>query len=221
MTGPSARAANRTPIRRICLASVLLGLLAACSVSADREPRDVLDEERPSAANTTIAVSPEPGTGSTVYFLGPPGAASASPLVPVGRAAQDEPTTLITTLFEGPTTREQELLGVRTAVPVGTRLLSAQLDSQGTLLLDVSAEFLSSAGDVLLDAVVQVVYTAAQIPGERRVRLLVEGEPQDWPTSAGTTTRDPLSVYDFPARLPVVTAAPAIGTTDTPAATGS
>jgi len=200
---------SSTPRIRRALAALLAVATAlattACSVSSDRQPRDVLDEERPSVANTTVPVSPTPGTGAIVYFLGPPGTADASPLVPVGRAAQEDPASLFTTLFEGPSAQEQRSLGVRTAIPVGTRLLSAALDSQGTLTLDVSAEFLGSAGDVLLDAVVQVVYTAAQLDGERRVRLLVEGEPQDWPTSAGTTTRDPLSVYDFPARLPVAT----------------
>lgn len=197
----------RRRLRRLVAitASLLLVAATACTVSSDRQPRDVLDEERPSAANTTVPVSPQPGTGSIVYFLGPPGTSAASPLVPVGRAAQRDPADLFATLFEGPSAQEQQALSVRTAIPVGTRLISAALDAQGTLTLDVSAEFLGNAGDVLLDAVVQVVYTAARVNGERRVRLLVEGEPQDWPTSAGTTTRDPLSVYDFPARLPVAT----------------
>lgn len=198
--------------RRRRLLGIAVSLLAltttACRVSSDRQPRDVLDQDRPSAANTTVPVSPQPGTGSIIYFLGPPGTSAASPLVPVGRAAQRDPADLFATLFEGPSAQEQQALSVRTAIPVGTRLLSAALDAQGTLTLDVSAEFLGSAGDVLLDAVVQVVYTAARLDGERRVRLLVEGEPQDWPTSAGTTTRDPLSVYDFPARLPVATLPP-------------
>lgn len=194
-------------------------VLSACSVSSDRQPRDVLDEDRPSSADTTVPVSPEPGTGSIVYFLGPPGTGATSPLVPVSRAEQEDTAALFGTLFDGPSAREQQSLSVRTAIPVGTQAISAELDPQGTLTLDVSAEFLGSAGDVLLDAVVQVVYTAARVPGERRVRLLVEGEPQDWPTSAGTTTRDPLSVYDFPARVPVATlpASSAAASTSTPA----
>lgn len=212
MSKQRQRRSSRVAPHRSATAA-LVGIVAvlsisACSVSSDREPRDVLDGERPSVANTTVPVSPKTGTGSIVYFLGPAGLSDASPLIGVGRAAEVDPVALFTTLFEGPSAQEQQSLGVRTAVPVGTHLLSAALGAQGTLTLDVSAEFLGNAGDVLLDAVVQIVYTAAQLDGERRVRLLVEGEPQDWPTSAGTTTRDPLSVYDFPARLPIATLPP-------------
>ena len=95
-------------------------------------------------------------------------------------------------------------------------LLSAEPSPQGTLTVDLSGEFLSNAGDVLLDAVAQVVFTASQLPGVRRVRLLVNGEAQDWPTGAGTTTRDPLSVYDFFERLPPITLATSGSTTTGP-----
>lgn len=200
--------APRSWVRHIGSLVLVAVALSACSLSVDRQPRDVLAEERPSAANTTTPAAAEPGTGSIVYFLGPAGAAAEAPLVAVGRASDDNPTTVFQSLFDGPSAQEQETLGVRTAIPVGTRLLSAELSALGTLTLDVSADFLAGAGDVLLDAIVQIVYTAAQLRGERRVLLLVEGEPQDWPTSAGTTRRDPLSIFDFPARLPVATLPP-------------
>lgn len=194
------------------LAGVLIGgmsvlvavvvLLTACSLSTDSEPRDVLDEEEPTLVNTTVGATPEAGTGSTVYFLGPDDGTAQSTLVAVSRAPATNPGELLTTLLEGPTVPEQQELGVRSAIPAGTRVLDSAVDGQGTLTLDLSSEFLANAGDVLLDAVAQVVFTASESIGVRRVRLLVEGETQDWPTSTGSTMREPLSVYDFADRAP-------------------
>ena len=121
---------------------------------------------------------------------------------------------VVDALLEGPSATEQDQLGVRTAIPAGTVLRSAALDAQGTLTVDLSAEFLSNAGDVLVDAVAQLIFTAAQLPGERRVRLLVEGEPQDWPTGSGTT-REPLSIYDFIDRITAATVPPGAAPTTT------
>jgi len=203
-------------IRRLLLLALATLVVSSCALSTDREPRDILDQEEPTLVNTTAAATPQPGTGSTVYFLGPSGASSQSPLVAVGRQTQINPSALLTILFEGPTAKEQGSLGVRTAIPAGSVLLSAESSPQGTLTIDLSGEFLSNAGDVLLDAVAQVVFTSSQLPGVRRVRLLVDGEPQDWPTSSGTTTRDPLSVYDFLDRLPATTLATSGSTTTGP-----
>lgn len=203
-------------IRRLLLLALAALVVSSCALSTDREPRDILDQEEPTLVNTTALVTPQPGTGSTVYFLGPSGTSSQSPLVAVGRQTQVNPSALLTILFEGPTAKEQASLGVRTAIPAGSMLLSAESSPQGTLTIDLSGEFLSNAGDVLLDAVAQVVFTSSQLPGVRRVRLLVDGEPQDWPTSSGTTTRDPLSIYDFLDRLPPTTLATSGSTTTGP-----
>lgn len=203
-------------MRRLLTLALAAVVVSSCALSTDAEPRDILDVDEPTLVNTTGAVTPQPGAGSTVYFLGPSGTSSHSPLVAVGRQAKTDPSALLTILFEGPTAKEQASLGVRTAIPAGSTLLSAEPSPQGTLTVDLSGEFLSNAGDVLLDAVAQVVFTASQLPGVRRVRLLVNGEPQDWPTGSGTTTRDPLSVYDFFDRLPPITLATSGSTTTGP-----
>lgn len=177
--------------------TALLGVLAGCGISTDDQPRDVLASERPIVPTTAADGSAQPGSGAIVFFVGPPGEAATAPLVGVGRSDAADATALLTTLLEGPTDNEQTELGLRTAIPTGTVLLATSLDSQGTLTVDLGADFLASAGDVLLDAVAQLVFTATRTDGARRVRLLIEGEPQDWPTSSGTSTRDPLSIYDF------------------------
>ena len=186
--------------RKALLTAAILALVAvaaSCGIRTDDQPRDVLPAERPTVPTTPPDGSAEPGSGSTVFFLGPPGESAIAPLVGVGRSDTGEPAALVVLLLEGPTENERTAAGLRTAVPAGTVLLDATLDSQGTLTVDLSADFLSSAGDVLVDAIAQLVFTATRAEGVRRVRLLVEGEPQDWPTGTGTTTRDPLSIYDF------------------------
>ena len=203
-------------MRRLLPLALAALLISSCALSTDREPRDILNDEEPTLVNTTAAATPQPGAGSTVYVLGPSGTSSQAPLVAVGRQTQVDPSALLRILFEGQTAKEQASLGVRTAIPAGSMLLSAEPSPQGTLTVDLSGEFLSNAGDVLLDAVAQVVFTASQLPGVRRVRLLVNGEAQDWPTGAGTTTRDPLSVYDFFERLPPITLATSGSTTTGP-----
>lgn len=206
-------APRRSRLRHRVLAVLsACAVLASCSLSTDSEPRDVLDEEEPTIVNTTGGPSPEAGTGSTVYFLTPDDGSGRSLLVAVSRAPASNAGDLLSILLEGPTVPEQQELGVRSAIPAGTRVLASSVDGQGTLTLDLSTEFLANAGDVLLDAVAQVVFTASESTGVRRVRLLVEGEAQDWPTSTGSSMREPLSIYDFLDRAPDSSVLPNPGT---------
>ena len=195
-----------TTTRRRLLAGVIVSgfvaVLAACGVSTDSRPREILPDEQPSDVGVAQTGSAQPGTGATVYFLGPESPGEHAPLTAVGREGRADPASRLMALLDGPTATEQDAQGLRTAVPAGTTLRSAALDSQGTLLVDVSAEFLVGAGDILLDAVAQIVFTASEIDGVKRVRLLVDGEPQDWPTSSGNSTREPLTIYDYPDRIP-------------------
>jgi len=180
----------------------LVGLVSACGVSSDSGPRDVKPEERPTDLLVTTIGSPTAGTGSTVYFLGPSGPGQNPPLISVSRASSGEATALLTALIEGPTPLEQDAEGLRTAIPQGTTLRAASMEGQGTLRVDVSSELLTSAGNVLLDALSQIVFTGLGLSGVERIRLLVDGQPQDWPTSSGDSTRDPLTMFDFPDRIP-------------------
>jgi spore germination protein GerM len=194
-----------TTRRRLLAGVVACGLvaaLAACGVSSDSRPRDILPDEEPSDVGVAQTASAQPGTGATVYFLGPESPGEHAPLTAVGREGRADRASLLMALLDGPTATEQDAQGLRTAIPAGTTLRSASLDSRGTLQVDVSAEFLVGAGDVLLDAVAQIVFTASEIDGVERVRLLVDGEPQDWPTSSGNSTREPLTIYDYPDRIP-------------------
>lgn len=185
------------------LAAVAVAVGAtACGVSSDSGPRDIGSEERPAEALTPGLGTPRTGTGSTVYFLGAAGPGEHAPLVATSRAGADDPTAVLLALFEGPTLEEQGADGLRTAIPAGTMLRSARLEGAGTLRVDVSTDLLSTGGDVLLDALAQIVFTAVELQGVERVRLLVDGEAQDWPTSSGDSTRDPLTMFDYADRVP-------------------
>jgi hypothetical protein len=186
------------------VAAGLVGALAigACGINRDSGPRDIAPEDRPADTASDTSMAEPTGEGPTVYLLGPSGPGDRAPLEPRSRDVANQPTSLLTALLEGPTESERSQDGLRTAIPDGTTLRSAGFSGQGTLLVDVSPQFLEVSGDVLLDAVVQIVFTASQIDGVRDVQLLVDGETQDWPTSSGDSTRGPLSVYNFADRLP-------------------
>jgi len=189
-------------MKRLTSLVMLAFLATACGVSSDSGPRDVKPEERPTELLVTTIGTPSPGTGSTVYFLGPSGPGQSAPLVSVSRSTSGDPMALLLALIEGPTPLERDLEGLRSAIPAGTALRAASVEGQSTLRVDVSTELLTSAGDVLLDALAQIVFTGLGLQGIERIRLLVDGEPQDWPTSSGDSTRDPLTMFDFPDRIP-------------------
>jgi spore germination protein GerM len=84
-----------------------------------------------------------------------------------------------------------------TNIPQETQLLSTR-SSGDVLFVDVSPEITELSGDLLVLAVAQVVFTAAEIDGVRAVRLRVNGEDQRWPKGDGETREGALTVYDFP-----------------------
>jgi spore germination protein GerM len=210
---------RRRATRVVLAGCAALAAFAGCGVDTDGRPRDIQPEERPADAAQADDGQARPGTGSTVYFLGPANPGSVAPLTAAGRAGRANATDLLSALFEGPSATEQDDQGLRTAIPPGTAVRSATVDAQGTLQVDVSAELLLSAGDVLLDAVAQIVFTASSLKGVERIRLLVDGAPQDWPTSSGDSTGEPLTVFDYPDRIPTsqpaYPALPSAGVTST------
>ena len=101
--------------------------------------------------------------------------------------------------------------------------------SQVTLMSDGASVYECTSPDEVIDLLMggqgvfgiavgkvwqEIEGSLAQLPGERRVRLLVEGEPQDWPTGSGTT-REPLSIYDFIDRITAATVPPGAAPTTT------
>jgi spore germination protein GerM len=111
------------------------------------------------------------------------------------------PSNLIKALLAG-TTPEDQAARLRTAIPGGTVLHTANRTSNGVVVVNLSAQILQATGDALIDAVAQLVFTATALDGVSGVRLLVDGEQREWPRGDGSQTADTLTRFDYPERNP-------------------
>jgi hypothetical protein len=97
-------------------------------------------------------------------------------VAPVGRSVVTGPEVgrvALTELLEG-STAEDLALGFETAIPAGTELGGISIED-GTAAVELSRTLADTAAQA------QVVYTLTQFPTVKRVRFLVEGEPQGPP----------------------------------------
>lgn len=194
-----APSSGRAARHRSALAAVLLALLgvlvAACGIPEDSAPRDLPPEE--GSATEALPATPEAGTGARVFFLTPESATDQDQLQPASRDVAPTPTAALQALLAGLNAEEQARRW-RTAIPSGTTLLSTVQRPDGTLDVDVSNQFFQATGDFQVRAVAQLVFTAAAIDGVQRVRILVDGQPQEWPRGDGVLQSEPLTPYAYP-----------------------
>jgi spore germination protein GerM len=196
------------------VAAAVIGsfVVASCGIADDTGPRDV-----PAAAQRDLGVNTDFGGGETtgtarIYLLAPTASGHSSTLQPVARDVQEQPTSLLQSLFAGPNSRELSRQ-FHTAIPPGTTLLSSRLQGN-TLTVDVSKELLQLSGDDLVDALAQIVFTAAELDAVHSVKILVAGAEQQWPAGNGEVQTAPLTIYDYPGR--VASAQPAYPAIPTP-----
>lgn len=173
------------------VAVALAGLLAGCSLQPEAEPRNVPQEEQ-GLIVLDVGGGSDAAGGARIYLVGP----GESGLL---RSAQRDARTarnLIEILLQGP--NEDELAAqYSTAIPRTVDLLSARLQSR-VLQIDLSPEITELTGPGLIQALAQLVYTAAEIEEVTAVEILVEGSPLSWPTGTGRSTTDPLRTFDYP-----------------------
>jgi len=198
----------RTAIR-VALAGLLL---AACGISDDASPRNIAVADQ-----AQLGIASDRGAGvatgtARVYLLAPEVAGQSQALLAVARDVDETPNALLDALFAGPNDDE---VGdqLRTALPIGTTLLSARLQS-GVLEVDVSEGLQQLAGQVLVTAVAQIVFTASEVDGVRSVKIKVAGAEQQWPAGNGELQSSPLTIYDYPGLVP--SAQPPYPATPTP-----
>jgi lipoprotein-anchoring transpeptidase ErfK/SrfK len=113
------------------------------------------------------------GTSSksvSVYFL------RGEQLARVSRPGAT-PADAVRQLLAGPTRAERKL-GLRTYVPVGTRLLSVKV-ANGLATVDLNAAFTSGASGGKLARLSQLVRTLTGLRGATRVQLLIAGKTVD------------------------------------------
>lgn len=194
--------------RRHGAAAVAVALVAAalagCGIGVDGTPRDVsADRQRDFEIDNPTA--PDEGTGSgdsdgLVYLVRESSTGDPAVIKAVHRDVAATAQALMESLLAGPTAAEQSAR-LSTAIPPGTSLLGVQFVDPGVLAVDLSEDILSATGDALVDAVAQIVLSMTQLERVEAVKLLVEGQEQQWPRGDGVVVSTPLSEYDFPGRV--------------------
>jgi spore germination protein GerM len=192
-------------MRRVRCTAALVALLVAvggCGVTADGEPELIAGDEVPAELldpNPTPSTTRPGATAAvTVYLLQRTG--STTQLVPVTREVEDpvRPGERVEALLR-PTSESEKGRGLTSSIPSDTVLLGApQLDpGRQELTLDFSEELFAVEGTELSQAFAQIVWTVTELEGVRRVRFLVEGEPQRAPDADGVEQDGAVSTADY------------------------
>lgn len=164
------------------------GLLAGCGVAEqDRaEPlrRADLRSELYAEPGTPAGV---PSTSAVVYLVEE--ARLVRQTQPAAGRGTREALQALLDVRDGPGPR-------RSAVPAGTALRQVSVDGD-LVTVDLSDPFDDVRGADQLLAVAQVVWTATESRGVRRVLLLVEGSPVDVPVEDGAVSSGPARREDY------------------------
>ncbi|MFM8310274.1 MAG: GerMN domain-containing protein, partial [Ilumatobacteraceae bacterium] len=170
--------------RRLLVAAsgILVGAVpSACAIASEDVARDIPVLQQVELGVDSGSQAGEAAGQARIYLLVPDAAGDATAITAVSRDVDESPAALLGALLAGP--NDDELDGqLRTAIPDGTVLRSAQLRS-GTLVVDVSATLLELSDDSLVAALAQIVFTATEVAGVRSVRVLVDGADRQWPAA--------------------------------------
>lgn len=178
----------------------LAAFLGACSIGAETSPRDVDPADRPEL-RAPVNTGPSAATGTArIYLLQPSDQNSSGQLQAVQRDVPEAPLAVLTVLLAGPNSSELDQQ-LRTAIPAGATVRSATPVDGGIVDVDLSSDIQLLSGDVLIDAVAQIVFTVSELDGVRGVRLMVGGTSRQWPAGDGELQSDALTVYDYPGLL--------------------
>jgi len=196
MTAASHRRASHRLVAGACVL-LAAGLLAGCSIGTDSSPRDIPDANRGAFINPSAQAVGSNAGSDRIYLLVPDATGETHVLRAatrnVGPSAQQRLTSLFGALTVSDTTAR-----LRTAIPDGLQLLSATLQSNGTLVVDVTDQLLGLSTSTLTDAVAQIVFTASDVENVKRVTIDVDGKNRQWPASDGELQSAPLTIYDYP-----------------------
>lgn len=107
-------------------------------------------------------------------------------------------------LMTGLTPYEHDL-GLSTEIPEGSRLLDVALQDDGTLIVDLSADFESGGGSFSMQMrLAQVVFTATQFDTIDRVQIRIEGQDVEAIGGEGVMVDQPLTRDDFEDLSPAI-----------------
>ncbi|MEO5901085.1 MAG: GerMN domain-containing protein [Ilumatobacteraceae bacterium] len=187
------------PARLVASAICSFAVLTACGISTDQSPRDINAPARPNNSSDIGKTGITATSTSVIYLVGHDDTGRFV-LKPTARDVTETIDNALQALFAGPTTRELNA-DLRSAIPASTRLVSA-LPNNDVVTVDVTASIAELTGSTLVDAIGQIVLTAANVTGVSGVVITIDSVTHPWPTPNGGFTTDPLTRADFVALLP-------------------
>jgi spore germination protein GerM len=194
---------------RALVVGLAVALFAACGLSENSQPQVIDAAEVPRelltvspSSSTTLAASPTTAS-ATVYFLRVTD--GVTHLVAVQREVADatRPGDRLIALLGAPTA-EEGAAGVISSIPSDTVLLDTDLDeATQELTIELSRSLFDVQGEELRNAFAQLVWTATELTGIRRVRFVVDGQVYRAPDEAGIEQPGAVTRSDYRTLAPL------------------
>ena len=197
---------------RVMLCGLMVAglMVAGCGVPVERTPSALPRKDipfgllKPSAPSTTTTSVSSPVTVTVRVFM----VASTGHLFAVARqvpAAQPALTAVLQELIRGPTNLETGL-GLQSAIPAQTMVLGTTMGTDEVATVNLGTTFGQLVGQAQIQAVAQIVFTAAALPGIAGVSFELAGKPVDVPVASGAEV-PVANPADFGPLAPVATTA--------------
>ena len=183
--------------RSMMSAVMFIAIVAGCSFGPESQSQMIPESQQQNVDEATS--SNEVGIGFGRVYLQRSESTGGSVLTGVQRNISSDPLNIVQVLLSGPTKAEQDV-GLRSAIPASTEVLSARYIATDLVKVDLTDEIFKATGDDLVSSVAQIVLTLADISGIERVIIVVNGQVNEWPKGDGSLTSQPLTAYDFPGR---------------------
>ena len=190
--------ARSSSVARSMMSAVMfIAIVAGCSFGPESQSQMIPESQQQNVDEATS--SNEVGIGFGRVYLQRSESTGGSVLTGVQRNISSDPLNIVQVLLSGPTKAEQDV-GLRSAIPASTEVLSARYIATDLVKVDLTDEIFKATGDDLVSSVAQVVLTLCDISGIERVIIVVNGQVNEWPKGDGSLTSQPLTAYDFPGR---------------------
>ena len=190
--------ARSSSIARSMMSAVMfIAIVAGCSFGPESQSQMIPESQQQNVDEATS--SNEVGIGFGRVYLQRSESTGGSVLTGVQRNISSDPLNIVQVLLSGPTKAEQDV-GLRSAIPASTEVLSARYIATDLVKVDLTDEIFKATGDDLVSSIAQIVLTLADISGIERVIIVVNGQVNEWPKGDGSLTSQPLTAYDFPGR---------------------
>ena len=183
--------------RSMTSAVMFIAIVAGCSFGPESQSQMIPESQQQNVDEATS--SNEVGIGFGRVYLQRSESTGGSVLTGVQRNISSDPLNIVQVLLSGPTKAEQDV-GLRSAIPASTEVLSARYIATDLVKVDLTDEIFKATGDDLVSSVAQIVLTLADISGIERVIIVVNGQVNEWPKGDGSLTSQPLTAFDFPDR---------------------